>query len=142
MYAARSTLNQVRILHAVFLLTQFLLVFVLWLEHSPERSLAREILVAFAVVSASNVLILGGIRSRHLTAALDILRNTPDDAAALGRWRMANIFGFTFAESVSLFGVALKFLGAKWNVAGLFFAAGILLLLLWTPRLDLPAQPE
>jgi len=36
-----------------------------------------------------------------------------------------------------LFGVVLKFLGVRWTVAGLFFAFGLVLLVLWMPRLEL-----
>ncbi len=42
-------------------------------------------------------------------------------------------------NAVPLFGLLLKFLGASWNVAGPFFAVGILLMLVWTPRLELPS---
>jgi hypothetical protein len=37
-------------------------------------------------------------------------------------------------------GFLVKMLGADWRTAGPFFAAGILLMVLWTPRLDVPSQ--
>jgi hypothetical protein len=50
------------------------------------------------------------------------------------------ILSLVFCESVILFGLALRVLGAGWNVAGVFYAVGIVLMLLWTPKLDLPPQ--
>ena len=80
------------------------------------------------------------LRSRLLAPCLEILRSNPDDAQALGRWRTGNIVSFVIAEAVALLGFALKFLGASWFVAAPFFATGIFLLLIWTPRIDLPSQ--
>jgi hypothetical protein len=142
MTKAQPALKQIRMVHAVFLITQVLLILVILQVHPSEGGVAKELLFALPLVSASNVLILGGIRSRQLAAAREILRTAPDDDAALSRWRAGNILGFVCAESVSLFGLVLKFLGAQWNIAGLFFAVGISLLLIWTPRLDLPSQPD
>jgi hypothetical protein len=62
------------------------------------------------------------------------LNEQPENTQALVQWRSVNIVSFAQAETVTLFGVALKFLGAGWPVAGVFFFAG-LALLLWTPRI-------
>jgi hypothetical protein len=43
------------------------------------------------------------------------------------------------ASTIVLFGLVLKCLGATWNVASWFFIAGFLLLLAWTPRLNVSA---
>jgi hypothetical protein len=66
----------------------------------------------------------------------EVLQREPEDSAALARWRFANILSCAFAESVTLLGFALKVLGASWGIAGWFFAGGLILLLLWTPRLE------
>jgi len=50
---------------------------------------------------------------------------------------MAHIFGFCSAMSVTLFGVALEFMGTDWLVPGTFFALGVGFLLLWRPRSNL-----
>ncbi len=80
------------------------------------------------------------LRSRYLTSSLETLRTNPSDPQALQKWRSAYVLPFTLAESVALFGLVLKFMGASWRVAGPFFAAAILLLLLWAPRLDGASQ--
>jgi len=46
-----------------------------------------------------------------------------------------------------LFGVVLKFLGQRWTVSGVFFAFGLVLLVVWMPKLAIypstnaPAPP-
>ena len=62
----------------------------------------------------------------------------PNDPAALNQWRLGMIGSFVFAETIALLGFVLRFLGAQWKIAGSFFAFAILLMLLWTPRLDVP----
>ena len=52
---------------------------------------------------------------------------------------MAKVILSAHAETIALFGFALKWLGASWLIAGPFFALAFLLLLAWTPRLDLPS---
>jgi hypothetical protein len=64
----------------------------------------------------------------------------PQDATSLKQWRSGQIVSFAFAESVVLYGFLLKFLGAGWNIAGMFFVVGILVLLAWTPKLEVPGS--
>jgi hypothetical protein len=47
------------------------------------------------------------------------------------------ILSLVLSETTVLFGLALRFTGAPWNVCAVFYAAGIFLLLAWTPRLEL-----
>ncbi len=51
------------------------------------------------------------------------------------------MLSFCIAETITLFGLVLKFLGFDWNTAAIFFAAGMLLLLLWMPR-KIEAMPR
>jgi hypothetical protein len=43
-----------------------------------------------------------------------------------------------FATTVVVYGVVIRVMGFSWNIAAWFFVAGFLLLLWWTPRLELP----
>ena len=76
------------------------------------------------------------MRGKQLEMAAEVLRREPEDRSALARWRFANILSCAFAESVTLLGFALKVLEASWGIAGWFFAGGLILLLLWAPRLE------
>jgi hypothetical protein len=57
-------------------------------------------------------------RSLRLEASVEILNEQPENTQALVQWRSVNIVSFAQAETVTLFGVARKFLGAGWPVAG------------------------
>jgi hypothetical protein len=58
----------------------------------------------------------------------------PVSHATVAAFGFANITSFAQAETVALFGVALKFLGVSWAMAGGFFVVGLALMMLWTPR--------
>ena len=128
-----STLKQVRMLHFAFITTWFLFLFLLRYLNPPEKPVAAFLLLALGVVCVSNIGLALFFRSRYLTSSAETLRAHPDDATALARWRVGNVLSFTFAETVTLFGVLLEFLGAGWRVSGIFFAVGLLLLVAWTP---------
>jgi hypothetical protein len=140
MPSAQNTLRQVRILHAVFIATWFLFFVQLRFINPPEHALDPIIVYAISVACVADIGIALSFRARMISPALETLRTRPDDSAALGSWRVGNILSFTFAETVILFGFVLKILGARWNVAGIFFAASLFLFGLWTPRLDLPVE--
>jgi hypothetical protein len=74
-------------------------------------------------------------RRRNLLPAAAQLRVDANNVSAITRWRLGNLFSFCISMNVVLFGFVLKILGSTWIVAGPFFAAGILLLVLWRPRM-------
>lgn len=139
MGAREKTLKEVRLIHLVFCISWLLLLFVL---HSIARPLDRPIepvfVGAIALAALSSLSIGAAIRRKQLAIVAELFERNPENPAALARWRGAQILSFTFAETLTLFGVALRFLGASWNIAGAFFGAGLALLLWWAPRLELP----
>jgi hypothetical protein len=136
----QMTLRDLRIIHGVMLVSVPLYMLVIFQVHPREGHLSPAMPGAFAVLSVTEIAVALFLRARLLAPCMEILRSNPDDPQALGRWRTGNLVSFTLAESVALLGFALKFLGASWFVAGPFFAAAIFLLLIWTPRIDLPSQ--
>jgi hypothetical protein len=140
MSAVKENLRRMRRMHAVFVSTWFLFLFVLYQLKPMRRPVPVETSGALAAVAIAEIFTSLRLRARQLTPAIDALRANPEDADAMRRWYSGNIVSFTFAEVITLFGVVLKFMGAAWNIAGVFFGVGLLLLLLWTPRLDLPTQ--
>jgi hypothetical protein len=132
-----KALKGMRIIHVAFVWTWFLFVLVIQIVKPVEQSVSPTILYAITAVAASDV-VFGFVRRKGwLEASVEILRAQPENTQALVQWRTGNIVSFVQAETVTLFGVALKFLGASWPVAGAFFFVGLALLLLWTPRLDI-----
>jgi F0F1-type ATP synthase membrane subunit c/vacuolar-type H+-ATPase subunit K len=133
--SSEATLKTVRVLFAAFLTTWFLFLLVIHMRNPPERPVSPLIVTALALAALTEVAVGFTLRKRLLDPALETLARDRENAAALGQWRMGNLIGFCFAESITLVGLVLKLLGAGWNVTGAFFAAGMLLFLLWQPRL-------
>lgn len=135
----QATLREMRILHAVFMLTVLLYIYTLIVLHPQERKVSSATVSSFAAesIAAAGLALL--FRSRKITPALEILYRDPEDKSALARWRSGNILSFVLTETIVLFGFMLKYLGSGWNVAGVFFVVGTLLFLVWRPRIDVPA---
>jgi len=132
-----KTLQQVRLVHLAFVVTWFLFIFVLQFELKPAvRPIEPIVLGAIVLAAVSSVNVGWTMRRKLLARAAEALQQELQDGADLARWRAANILSFAFAESVMLFGFVLKMMGASWGIAGWFFAGGLILLLLWTPRLE------
>lgn len=136
MTPGQKIVREVRVLHAVFVATWLLFIVCLRILNLPPRTFDSRLAYIFAIVSVTDIGIGTVLRSRRLSPALETLRVRPDDSNALAQWRTGNILGFVYAQTVTLFGFLLRFLGAPWNIAGIFFAVGLLLLLVWTPSLE------
>jgi len=137
MGAREKTLLEVRVIHVAFVITWFLFVFVLQVVLKPAVKAVEPVMVgALALAAFSSVSVGWTMRGKMLGLSAEALRRDPDDGAGLGQWRAANVLSFAFAETPTLFGLLLKVLGADWAVAGWLFAGGLILLVLWTPRLE------
>jgi hypothetical protein len=131
-----SALRSARILHVCFLVAAGLYLLVLFQLRPMERSVDSLLVYALGFLS---LLVVGTgffLRGRMVVETAARLSINPQDATSLKQWRSGQIVSFAFAESVVLYGFVLKFLGASWNIAGVFFIAGILLLVAWTPKLE------
>jgi hypothetical protein len=135
----QDALRWARTLYALFLVTIPLLIYAVMMFHWTERPVSPTIVAALAVLSVTDVMVAAGLRTRNITPAIAALRTNPNDSLALGKWRSGIVTSFTHAETVALFGVLLKFLGASWTVAGPFFAVAVLLLVIWRPKLEFTA---
>ncbi len=136
--AAQPTLEQsyrlVRMVHAFLLVSVVLYLGVtISMARSPKH-LPPAFPIAIGAVAASVTIAAFVIRSRTLGPSEEILRTNPTDATALAKWRVGHIISLALAESIVLNGFVLKFLGAPWSIAGIFFAAGAALMLIFTPQ--------
>jgi hypothetical protein len=77
------------------------------------------------------------VRSRMVTPAQEKLRVQTDDGGALKRWRIGSLISLVLVESVALYGFALRVMGGTRSHTWPFYLAAILIMLMWTPRLDL-----
>jgi F0F1-type ATP synthase membrane subunit c/vacuolar-type H+-ATPase subunit K len=80
---------------------------------------------------------LGGfrLRRRMIGRSEEALAKDASNTKALKQWEAGHVIGLAMAGSVVLWGLVVRMVlgGALWQ-ASLFYAAGLLLLLLWTPR--------
>jgi len=135
---AQQSLRNVRISHFAFLTAPALLFFVL----SPMRITGKAepsfLPAVLAVLAFSEVGIATLFRGKMIRPAVNRLQQSPQDSAALAPWMSGNMLSFGFALTVVLYGVLIRVMGFSWTIAAWFFVAGFLLLVLWTPRLELP----
>jgi len=81
---------------------------------------------------------LGGfrLRRRFLQRSGEELAKDASNLKALKEWEAAHLIGLASAEAIVIWGVRMVLGGALWQ-ASLFYATGLLLLLLWTPRMPI-----
>jgi F0F1-type ATP synthase membrane subunit c/vacuolar-type H+-ATPase subunit K len=138
MSAARVALRGAKLLHGVFLLSAILYVWVpTMIRHDASREVPRAVAFTLGLAALSNIGVAIFFRRRMVQPAAERLKRNSEDGGAAKLWRGGVIVSLVFCESIILFGLALRFLGANWSVCGIFYAVGIFLMLAWTPRLEL-----
>jgi hypothetical protein len=142
MASREKTVAEIWTIYATFVITFFLFIFMIQMVKPPEKPVSPVVIAAFAFAAISYVPIGATLRKRFLDGASESLRKDPADSKGLRLWRTGNIFSFCIAESAMLFGVALKFLGARWLVSGIFFTFGLVLLVWRTPKLEICASAD
>ena len=82
----------------------------------------------------------GGFRHRHrlLFRSEQAAAKDASNPKALKQWEAGNLIGLASAESLVLWGLVVRMVlgGALWQ-ASFFYAVGLFLLLLWTPRIPI-----
>ena len=129
-----ATLRSLRVIQMAFLVAVVIYIAIAEKVGPREPKDVKQIQVLLMVMAAS---LVGGIlffRQRLIPPAEEVLRTQPEDANALRRWRTANLITLTLAEAVVLYGLALRFLGGTLLQAAPFYAAGVLLMVVFTPR--------
>ena len=94
----------------------------------------RFIVTAIGLLAAVMVVAAIAVRTKMTQPALDILQTNPDDKSSIVRWRIGSILSYVLAETVVLFGVALRILGATLAEVAAFYTAAIVLMLFLRPR--------
>jgi hypothetical protein len=139
MTSIKKALRVARVLH-VALIVMVVIEFDVSYRLAPIQNQISPIIVyAITFVCLNDVGVAGFLRRRMIKPSEESLRSNPNDETALKKWRAGVIVSLGMASTIVLFGVLLRLMGATWNVASWFFIVGILLLLAWTPRLDVSA---
>ena len=139
MTSIKKALRVARVLH-VALIVMVVIEFDVSYRLAPIQNQISPIIVyAITFVCLNDVGVAAFLRRRMIKPFEESLRSNPNDETALKKWRAGVIVSLGMASTIVLFGVLLRLMGATWNVASWFFIVGILLLLAWTPRLDVSA---
>ena len=105
---------------------------------SNDWTLRHWLVTGLALWGAS-----AGFRLRHrlITLSERLVAQDASNPKALKKWEAGNVIGLAVAESVAVWGLVVRMVlgGALWQ-ASLFYAAGLFLLLLWTPRMPATAS--
>ena len=129
-----ATLRLLRILRVALLASVVLYAVVGELAGPPESSDVRQLRLILIALAGGLLVAIGAVRQRMVSSAEEALRSRPDDALALSRWRAGTIVTFVLAEAIALYGLVLRMMGGKLIQALPFYAAGAVLLLVFTPR--------
>ena len=136
----QKTLRTARIIH-VILLGMAVICFHACYRYAPmEHQISPVLVSAIAFVSLNDLGVAVFLRKRTVSASAERLLAHVDDESQLKQWQKGVILTLTMAFTTVLLGVTLKFMGASWNIVGWFFAVGVLAMLAWTPKLDVPSR--
>jgi hypothetical protein len=92
------------------------------------------VFVAISFVSISIVGAIMLVRRTLVSPCEVVLKDKPDDAATLARWRQGYIVTYALCESLALFALMLRFLGFQFSQVWPFYIGGFALLLVLAPR--------
>jgi hypothetical protein len=86
----------------------------------------------------------GGFRYRRrlLPSSREALGKDVSNPKALKQWELGQVIGLAMAGAVVPWGVVVRVQGGALWQASLFYAAGLFLLLLWTPRMPIADAPN
>ena len=129
----QAGLRSMRMIQSIFLFTVFLYPATAEYLHPQAVRLAPVLIYAFVLAAGSNIVIAMVLRQAWLGPAVEALRANAEDAAALVRWRKAQLVSLVMAESVCLIGFALRMIGAPLGRAVPFYVAAIFLMLIFRP---------
>jgi len=89
--------------------------------------------IGIAVCAVLDIAVAFFFRQKTSNSALEVLRSDPENVQAIGRWGTGQLVSLVLAESVLLFGFALRFLGAPLLHSVPYYLVSLVLLLWFRP---------
>jgi hypothetical protein len=80
------------------------------------------------------------LRSSYMRKTWRLLREDPNQTGSIKRFQVGYITCFVLSEAIVLYGINLRFYGARLDGALPFYVGGLLLMLFSMPRNPLPAN--
>jgi hypothetical protein len=129
-----ASLKHLRIVHLALLASLGMYVLIGERIAKEPRTLDPTVFKSIAVLAFVTAAIVLFLRMQPLSTAGEQLRLESSDVAALRRWHFLHFLSFALCESIGLYGIVLRVMGAALSQAAPFYAGAILLMLLSTPR--------
>jgi hypothetical protein len=98
---------------------------------APPNLLLFYVLTFMAVTMVAVIMML---RRLFIKPAVDALGTLDTSPVIVNRWRTGYIVSYALSEAIALYGLVLRFLGFTLSQVAPFYVAGIILLLLLSPR--------
>jgi cytochrome b561 len=128
-------LRTIRYIHFAILVSVVLYIALAeFVKRDSNGDISSEIYWTLAIVGAGLAATAFLVRQMMLDPAHQTLHLEPNDAAAVGRWRVGHIMIFSCCEGLVICGFLARFLDSSVTQALPFYAVGIILLLLFYPR--------
>ncbi len=137
MDSVRDTIRKAKVLHAVLMATVLLYIACLHFLQPMREEVSRSLVTGLSVAAAGIAVVAASFRRRFVRPSREALLLNAGDTNALKRWYQGVVISLVICENIALIGFLLRVLGASWQVAGLLFGAAMLLMLAWTPRLEI-----
>jgi hypothetical protein len=106
------------------------------------RAVNPTISYLFTTAGVAIVGVIFVVRRTLVLRAAESLAAHPDDDLSLGAWRTGYIATYVLCESLSLFGLILRFMGASLQQSWPFYFGGFVLLFFFRPRQPVSASPS
>lgn len=102
----------------------------------PKAEIERPELfvLLFGFFAAVNAAVAFFAHKQFVANSEEALRSNPADGQAAQRWLQGHVLAVAFCESIVLFGFVMRIVGAGKAIVWPFYAAGLLLMLLFMPR--------
>jgi hypothetical protein len=100
--------------------------------HAPTPN--STLFYAISFVSISTVGVIFVVRRTLVMPSEGVLRERPDDAVSLTRWKSGYIVTFALCETLALFGLVLRLMGFTLFQVWPFYLGGFALMLFFAPR--------
>jgi hypothetical protein len=128
-----SSNRLLRIIHVVFCIHLVAIIGIAEYVRKPDATYSGALFIPFLAVSATLVGVFFFTRSK-IGASEAALVQAPEDRSLIAKRHQLQIFLFAFSEAVVLFGFLTRFMGASLTQSVPFYAAGLFLILLSSPR--------
>lgn len=129
-----QSMQKLRVLFLVFFIMIVLLVVAGESVPAPENLYPKGLTLLLGFAALADLVTGFFLRTSMLDPARETLRRNPSDPAAIRAWNSGYVLSFAIAESVAMFGFAVRLLTGSIDLAFPFYVVSATALIRWMPR--------